>query len=138
MGRIVCLDVGDVRIGVAVSDSLKMIATPYSVIKRVGWGPDVKEIARICQEQDAEFVLCGLPKNMDGTEGFQAEKVRLFAKQIEKAGLEVRFEDERLSTVSAEHALIEGGMHREERKGHVDKVAAAVILQGYLDRQSRG
>ena len=135
MGRIVCLDVGDVRIGVAVSDALKMIASTYSVIRRVGWGPDVKEIARICREQEAEFVLCGLPKNMDGSEGFQAEKVRLFARQIEKAGLEVRFEDERLSTVSAEHALIEGGMHREDRRNHVDKVAAAVILQGYLDRK---
>ena len=111
MGRIVCLDVGDVRIGVAVSDALRMIASPYTV-------------------------LCGLPRNMDGTEGFQAEKVRLFAAQIEKAGMEVRFEDERLSTVSAEHALIEGGMHRMDRKDHVDKVAAAVILQGYLDRNS--
>ena len=135
MGRIVCLDVGDVRIGVACSDMLKMIATPHSVIKRVGWGPDVKQIMAICKEQEAEFVLCGLPRNMDGTEGFQAEKVRLFAQQIEKAGMEVRFEDERLSTVSAEHALIEGGMHREDRRGHVDKVAAAVILQGYLDRR---
>ncbi|MBR6526093.1 MAG: Holliday junction resolvase RuvX [Clostridia bacterium] len=136
MGRIVCLDVGDVRIGVAVSDALRMIASPYTVIKRVGWGPDVKQIKAICDEQQADFVLCGLPRNMDGTEGFQAEKVRLFAAQIEKAGLEVRFEDERLSTVSAEHALIEGGMHRMDRKDHVDKVAAAVILQGYLDRNS--
>ena len=136
MGRIVCLDVGDVRIGVAVSDALRMIASPYTVIKRVGWGPDVKQIKAIFDEQQADFVLCGLPRNMDGTEGFQAEKVRLFAAQIEKAGMEVRFEDERLSTVSAEHALIEGGMHRMVRKDHVDKVAAAVILQGYLDRNS--
>ena len=136
MGRIVCLDVGDVRIGVAVSDALRMIASPYTVIKHVGWGPDVKQIKAIFDEQQADFVLCGLPRNMDGTEGFQAEKVRLFAAQIEKAGMEVRFEDERLSTVSAEHALIEGGMHRMDRKDHVDKVAAAVILQGYLDRNS--
>ena len=134
MGRIVCLDVGDRRIGVAVSDALRMIASPHSVITRVGWGPDVKQIAKVCEEVQADYVLCGLPKNMDGTEGFQAEKVRQFAAQIEKAGYQVFFEDERLSTVSAEHALIEGGMHREDRRSHVDKVAAAVILQQHLDR----
>lgn len=134
MGRIVCLDVGDRRIGVAVSDALRMIASPHSVINRVGWGPDVKQIAKVCEEMQADYVLCGLPKNMDGTEGFQAEKVRQFAAQIEKAGYQVLFEDERLSTVSAENALIEGGMHREDRRSHVDKVAAAVILQQHLDR----
>ena len=72
---------------------------------------------------------------MDGSVGFQAEKVQSFAEQLIKAGLPVVFQDERLSTVSAHQALIEGGMRRDDRKGTVDKVAAAVILQSYLDAQ---
>lgn len=134
-GRILCLDVGDKRIGVAVSDALQMIATPHSVYTRVGYGPDVRHIQALCQELDAALVLCGLPRNMDGSIGFQAEKVVAFAEKLKEGGLAVEFQDERLSTVSAHQALIEGGMHRKERKGTVDKVAAAVILQQYLDTQ---
>ena len=134
-GRIVGLDVGDVRIGIALSDEGRLIATPHSVYTRVGWGPDTKHIKRIYDEAGAGLIVCGLPKNMDGSIGFQAEKVMGFAQQLEKAGLPVVFQDERLSTVSAHQALIEGGMRRDGRKETVDKVAAAVILQSYLDRQ---
>ncbi len=136
MSRLLCLDVGDKRIGIAVSDPMGMFASPHSVLERVGWGPDVRSIRRIFDETGAEKVICGLPRNMDGSEGFQAEKVRQFARQIENAGMEVEFTDERLSTVEAEHALLEGGLHRGERKTRVDKVAAAVILQRYLDKAS--
>ncbi len=132
-GRILALDVGDRRIGIALSDETQLIATPHSVYTRVGWGPDVKHIQRLFTENNAVLVVCGLPKNMDGSEGFQAEKVKSFAQQLIKAGLPLEFQDERLSTVSAHQALIEGGMQRDERKGTVDKVAAAVILQTYLD-----
>ena len=132
-GRILALDVGDRRIGIALSDETQLIATPHSVYTRVGWGPDVKHIQRLFTENNAVLVVCGLPKNMDGSEGFQAEKVKSFAQQLIKAGLPLEFQDERLSTVSAHQALIEGGMQRDERKGTVDKVAAAVILQAYLD-----
>ena len=93
----------------------------------------MKHIQKLYEENEAVLVVCGLPKNMDGSVGFQAEKVKSFAEQLEKAGLPVAFQDERLSTVSAHQALIEGGMRRDERKGTVDKVAAAVILQSYLD-----
>ena len=134
-GRIVGLDVGDRRIGIALSDETRLIATPHSVYTRVGWGPDTKHIQRIYEEARANLVVCGLPRNMDGSAGFQAEKVMGFAEQLRKAGLPVVFQDERLSTVSAHHALIEGGMRRDDRKGTVDKVAAAVILQTYLDAQ---
>ena len=134
-GRIVGLDVGDRRIGIALSDEGRLIATPHSVYTRVGWGPDAKHIKRIYDEAGAALIVCGLPKNMDGSIGFQAEKVMGFAQQLEKAGLPVVFQDERLSTVSAHQALIEGGMRRDGRKETVDKVAAAVILQSYLDRQ---
>ena len=131
--RILALDVGDKRIGIAVSDETRLIATPHSVYTRVGWGPDVKYIRNLCDSLSAKLVVCGLPKNMDGSVGFQAEKVRAFAGKLAEGGLTVEFQDERLSTVSAHQALIEGGMRREERKGTVDKVAAAVILQQYLD-----
>ena len=134
-GRILALDVGDRRIGIALSDETQLIATPHSVYTRVGWGPDVKHIQKLYNDNKAVLVVCGLPRNMDGSVGFQAEKVQSFAGQLEKAGLPVVFQDERLSTVSAHQALIEGGMRRDDRKGTVDKVAAAVILQSYLDAQ---
>lgn len=134
-GRILALDVGDKRIGIAVSDALRLIATPHSVYTRVGYAPDVKHIQALCRENAASLIVCGLPRNMDGSIGFQAEKVMAFAEKLRESGLEVVFQDERLSTVAAHQALIEGGMHREDRKGHVDKVAAAVILQTYLDSQ---
>ena len=133
--RILCLDVGDVRIGVAVSDLTRTIASPVEVIRRVGWGPDTRRIAELCQQYGTEEILSGLPLNMDGTERFQAQKVREFCAQLEKAGLRVYYQDERLTTVSAEDALLEGGLSRQSRRQVVDKVAAALILQQWLDEQ---
>lgn len=133
--RVLCLDVGDKRVGVAVSDESRLIASPHSVFLRVGYGPDVRRVQALCRELDAGLVLCGLPRNMDGSLGFQAQKVMDFADQLSQAGLTVAFEDERLSTVAATDALIEGGMRREKRRDTVDKVAAAIILQQYLDSQ---
>ena len=131
--RIVALDIGDVRIGIAVSDPTRTIASPVEVLTRVGWGPDTRKIKAICDRYETSHVLPGLPLNMDGSEGFQAAKVRDFCTQLEKAGLTVFFQDERLSTVSAEDALLEGNLSRAERKKNVDKVAAAVFLQQWLD-----
>ncbi|MBQ8653576.1 MAG: Holliday junction resolvase RuvX [Clostridia bacterium] len=131
--RIIALDVGDARIGVAVSDASRIIASPIDTIHRVGFGPDVKKVLAICQQYDTNLILSGLPLNLNGTEGPQAAKVRLFCQQLEKAGLEVYYQDERLTTVTAENALLEGNMHRAQRRQNVDKVAAAVILQQYLD-----
>lgn len=132
-GRIVALDVGDRRIGIAVCDEMRIIASPHSVYTRVGFGPDVRHIKALCDQLNTKDVLCGLPRNMDGSLGFQSQKVVALAEQLEKAGLNIFYQDERLTTVTAERALIEGGMHRQERRGTVDKVAAAVILQQYLD-----
>ena len=131
--RILCLDIGDARIGVAVSDPAGIIASPVDVIHRVGWGPDTKKILAYCNQYQTNRIVSGLPLNMDGTEGFQAEKVRAFCAQLEKAGLQVCFQDERLSTVTAEDALIEGGVSRNGRRQVVDKIAASVILQQWLD-----
>ena len=133
--RILCLDVGDVRIGIAVSDPGRRIATPVEVLKRVGWGPDSRHIKALCDQYETDEVLSGLPLNMDGSEGFQAQKVREFCAQLEKQGLKVIFQDERLTTVTAEEALLEDGMRRKDRKNNVDKVAAAVILRQWLDAQ---
>ncbi len=133
--RIVCLDIGDARIGVAVSDMTRLIATPIDTIYRVGWGPDTKKVVAICEQYETTQVLSGWPLNMDGTAGFQSEKVKKFCEQLEKAGLTVYYQDERLTTVTAQNALIEGDMRREDRKHNVDKVAAAVILQQWLDTQ---
>jgi len=135
MKRLICLDVGDARIGVAVSDSTRTIATPVEVIHRVGWGPDCRRIKTLCDLYQTDLVLSGLPLNMDGTEGFQAEKVRRFCEQVEKQGLKVIFQDERLTTVIAEEALQNGGVSRADQKQVVDKVAAAVILQQWLDER---
>ena len=131
--RIVALDVGDARIGVAVSDASRLIASPVEVIHRVGFGPDVKRVQEICRRYDTTLILSGLPLNLNGTEGPQAAKVRLFCQQLEKVGLVVYYQDERLTTVTAENALLEQNMHRAQRRQPVDKVAAAVILQQYLD-----
>ena len=133
--RILALDIGDRRIGIAVTDPTRTIASPVEVLTRVGWGPDVRRITELCRQYDTVEVLSGLPLNMDGSEGFQAAKVREFCAQLEKAGLKVYYQDERLTTVTAEEALLEDNMSRQDRKGHVDKVAAAVILRQWLDEQ---
>ena len=127
------MDVGDARIGVAVSDPLGIIAQPVGLVTRVGWGPDIAKITEFADQYGTRTLLCGLPLNMDGSAGGQADKVRAFAQQLEKKGFTVTFWDERMTTVTAERALIEGGVHRADRKRLVDKTAAAVILQAYLD-----
>lgn len=134
--RIVALDVGDRRIGIAVSDPLGITAQPIETYTRVGYGPDVRRIAGIAAQYETNRILCGLPRNMDGTEGFQTEKVRQLAAKLEEAGLVVSYYDERMTTVLAEDALLEGNVRREDRKKKVDMVAAVMILQSYLDAQA--
>lgn len=134
--RIIALDVGDRRIGIAVSDPLGITAQPVETYTRVGYGPDVKRISQIAEQYDAKHILCGLPRNMDGSEGFQVDKVRQFAQQLENAGFTVSFYDERMTTMLAEGALLEANMRRENRKKKVDMIAAVMILQSYLDSQA--
>ena len=135
--RIIALDVGDRRIGIAVSDPLGFTAQPIETYTRIGYGPDTRHIKGIADSYNTSHILCGLPRNMDGSEGFQVEKVREFAAQLEKAGLTVDYYDERMTTIQAETALLEGGLHRDERKRKVDMVAAVMILQSYLDSKAR-
>lgn len=133
--RIVALDVGDRRIGIAVSDPLGYTAQPIETYTRVGYGPDTRHILQIANQYETDQILCGLPLNMDGTQGFQTQKVREFAAKLEEAGLTVSFYDERMTTMVAEQALLEADMRRDNRKKKVDMVAAVVILQSYLDAQ---
>ena len=131
--KILGIDYGDARTGLSVSDPTGMLAGSPSVIAE--WNRDklLDKLVAYIKDNRIEEIVLGLPRNMDGTEGFQSQKVRALAEQLEKAGLNIFYQDERLTTVTAERALIEGGMHRQERRGTVDKVAAAVILQQYLD-----
>jgi len=131
--RIICLDVGDRHIGVAVSDALGLTAHGVSTIKREDYLPALEAIF---SEYDGEVgsILVGLPKMMDGTVGIQGEKVIEFVEELKKSvKLPVVMWDERLSTVSAERAMLESGMRRQKRKRLRDKVAAVIILQNYLD-----
>ena len=137
MARILGLDIGDRRIGLALSDETELIASPHSVYQRIGWGPDSLYFLSLAQELNVAYIVAGLPLNMDGSMGSQAQKARDFCAQLELKGLKVEYIDERLTTKSAEMALIEGGMRRQDRKDTVDKVAAALILQSYLDMKRR-
>lgn len=130
--RMLGLDVGDKRIGVAVSDETALIATPLRVVKR-GSG-DRAEIGRMVAEWNANRVVVGLPTGLSGREGPQATAVRAYADALAVAlDVPVTYWDERLTTAIAERALIEAGHRRAERKERIDAVAAAIILQSYLD-----
>jgi putative Holliday junction resolvase len=130
--RIIALDVGDVRIGVAISDESRIIAQPLEVYKRVGYGPDSRYVLELCRRYDTDLVLLGLPLNMDGTRGPQAQKAMAFGQVLADAGLHVLYQDERMTTVTAERVLIGGNVRRENRKNYVDKLAAAVILEQWI------
>lgn len=137
-GRVIALDVGDVRIGVAISDPTGTIAQPLEVYKRVGYGPDSRYVKALCDRYETDQVLLGLPLNMDGTLGGQAQKAQDFGRVLEeRMGLKVFYQDERRTTVTAESVLISGNVRREDRKLYVDKLAAAVILEQWLASQSR-
>ena len=135
MGRVIALDVGDVRIGVAVTDPTGTIAQPLEVYKRVGYGPDCRYVQELCRRFDTATVLLGLPLNMDGSEGPRAQSTRAFARNLSRlTELPITYWDERLSTVAAERALLEADTSRKRRAEVIDQVAAGYILQGALDR----
>jgi putative Holliday junction resolvase len=133
-GRFLGLDIGGKRIGVAISDEMGLIASPVAMVpmgNRAG-----EEILAHASRLGAVLLVIGLPVGMSGREGPQAKEVRDFVDSIrETVGLPVEFWDERLSTSIAEKSLIASGSKRDKRKQQVDAVAAAVILQGYLDNQ---
>ncbi|MFZ5943349.1 MAG: Holliday junction resolvase RuvX [Bacillota bacterium] len=134
MQRIMGLDVGEKRIGIAVSDPLKITAQSIETLNRENLKKDINYILKLAQEYNVEELVVGLPKNMNGTIGPQAEKVKEFVEHLLRIkGIKVKYIDERLSTVAAEKTLISGDVSRKKRKQVIDKLAATVILQTYLD-----
>ncbi|MBR4800091.1 MAG: Holliday junction resolvase RuvX [Clostridia bacterium] len=132
----IALDVGDVKIGVAVSDLLGITANPRETYwrKKGDIQADIRYFCEYAKNEDADAFVLGLPKNMDGTEGDRAIVTREFGDMLKEAsGLPVVYQDERLTTVSAERMLIDADVRREKRKQVIDKVAATIILQSYLD-----
>ena len=131
--RTLALDVGERRIGVAVSDPLDLTAQGVETIFTQGAKNDVQRVMELCRQYETDHVLVGLPRSMDGSEGFQAERVRRFADLLVAEGVFVRFWDERLTTVSATRTLLEADVRRSRRKQVVDKLAACYILQSFMD-----
>jgi putative Holliday junction resolvase len=135
--RILGLDVGNKRIGVAVSDPLGITAQGIGVIHRKNIKEDINKISGFIKQYDVEKVLLGLPKNMNGTIGPQSELVKEFGDKIKnKLKIEVDYWDERLTSVAAERVLIDADLSRKKRKTVIDEVAAVLILQNYLEFKS--
>lgn len=139
------LDVGDKTIGVAVSDELDITAQGVTTIDRVGIRKDAGKVMDYVREYDCDTVVMGLPINLDGSDSVQTEKVREFRTMLENkmrssgmADVKVEWQDERFTTVIAERVLMEANMKRKSRKEVVDKQAAIIILQSYIDRVKNG
>jgi len=134
--RLLGLDIGDKRIGIAVSDPTGFLATAERVLKRQSLEKDMQALAALVQEYQVGAIVVGLPLHLNGTAGEQAERVRHFVERLERhVSVPVVYWDERLSTAGAQRLLIEAGLRPADRAARLDAAAAAVILQNYLDYQ---
>lgn len=132
--RVMGVDYGDKRVGVALSDPLKIIASAFEVVQNKSQSGVIDRLLEIIREYDVDEIVMGLPLQMDGEIGDRALLHKQFGEMLSNAsGIEVKYLDERLTSVEAEEILIEGGVSRDKRKGLIDKVAAQIILQSYLD-----
>jgi len=132
--KLLGIDYGIRRLGIAVSDPLGMLATPFRTINTFSDEQSVTEVCNLIQETNAEKIIIGLPLNMNNTEGPMVKKVRDFIEKLKlKTNLPIELSDERLSSCLVERTLLEANMSRNKRKGVRDKLAAQVILQGYID-----
>ena len=138
MERFLCLDIGDKRIGVAVSDPFNSYALPVETYHRKNLKTDLAKIGEYAKDKCATAIVCGVPVNFDGSPSIQTQKAQYFIeKLIETLGLTIYRVDERCTTVEAEEILIEQGKSRQERKGLVDSLAATSILQGFLNEKNK-
>ena len=133
MGRILGVDYGDSRIGLALSDPNKIIASPFKTIKNKGFDKTKKEIFNILIENKVELIVLGLPVSMSGTETNQTKKVRKFQNFIQDFDIPVEMQDERLSSFTAKKSLIQQKIKTGHNKHLIDSTAAAIFLQQYLD-----
>ncbi|MFO3718219.1 Holliday junction resolvase RuvX [Anaerococcus sp. ENR1011] len=139
MTRVMGLDVGDKTIGVALSDPMFLIANPLETIKRKKASLDIDRLVEIINEYDVETIVVGLPKNMNNSIGPQSMKVMSFVDLLKKqTDKEIVYQDERMTTLQSERVLIDMDVRRENRKEHIDKIAASFILQTYLDGRKNG
>ena len=133
MGKIMAIDYGDARTGIAISDLLRSLVGTTTVIHSRNQDKTLGEIDRLAKENGVEELVMGFPRNMDGSEGPRAELYRAFAQRVrETTGLPVRLWDERRTTIEAHQILSESNYHGKKRKNTVDAVAASLILEGYL------
>jgi len=138
MGSILGIDYGAKRIGLAISDETSQIAFPLCVLQNSGPRRVAEEINKIITERNVESLVLGLPLNLDGTKGIAADNLERFASFLKQhVKVPVEFWDERLSTRIAERAMIEGGLRREHRRQCIDRAAAQIILQSYLDAHAK-
>ena len=138
MERFLCLDIGDKRIGIAVSDPFNSYSLPVGTYHRKNLKTDLQKIASYVKEKSATALVCGLPVNFDGTDSIQTQKARFFIEKLkELLNVQIYTVDERCTTCEAEDTLIEQGKGREERKKFVDSLAAASILQGFLNEKNK-
>ena len=137
--RVLCLDVGERRIGLAISDAGGTLATPIGYIQRIRLRVDIQRVLEHARKRDADAIVAGLPISLNGSIGPQAKRVEGFLKALrEESDLPVDTMDERFSTAEAERPLRQAGRQPSRNKGELDAAAAAVILQGYLDREREG
>lgn len=133
------LDLGDKTIGVALSDPFFITAQAYITIKRKKASLDIEKLLEIIEEKEVNLIVIGLPKNMNDTLGPQAMKVISFVDLLKNAtDIKIEYQDERMTTMQSEKVLMDMSVRRENRKKYIDKIAAAFILQTYLDRRSNG
>lgn len=138
MPRLMALDLGEKRIGVAVSDETALIARSYTVFKRTSRSADFEKIGRIIDQENISLLIIGLPIPLSGEEGPKAAWVRDYGADLaRRLEIEIKFWDESLSTLAAENSLRERGIHKQKRRQQVDAVAAAFILQSYLDAHNQ-
>lgn len=133
--KIMSIDYGDVRTGIAMSDALGMLASPYTVIKESYQPKLVDKLIDIINKEHPQKIVIGLPRNMDGTYGYRCDECKSLGDAIkDKCDIEITFEDERLTTVMAHNALSVNNVRGQKRKDVVDAVSAVMILQSYLDK----
>ncbi len=136
--KILALDLGEKRIGLAISDETHTVARGLAVYTRRSWQSDLEYLKGVVQSEGVELIVVGLPVNMNGSPGPKAEETLQFQSQLREAlKLPVELFDERLTTVEAERVLLEADLSRRKRKGIRDQLAAVLILQGFLDRRRR-
>ena len=137
MGRVLGVDYGDSRIGLAMSDPIKIIASPFKTILNEGNEKCLQVFQSLIKEKDVEAIVVGLPMGLKGQETVQTKKVREFANLLYALKLPIHLEDERLSSVSAEKSMIQQNIKTGHNKGLIDQRAAAIILQQFLDKRNR-